>query len=178
MSPVRLKKSYYNNNPIIHNTIQIWRQITNQLKLRALSFNVPLSSNPSFTPSIMDGTFDRWRELGMGSVGDLYIRGTFASFQQLQEKYGLARADFFRYLQIRHFEIAEDTWDKALKYVSICSLNARHCRIQFKMLHRLHYSKVKLHRIFPELSPTCEKCEQSEADLLHSYVLCPKLQNF
>ncbi|KAF3842432.1 hypothetical protein F7725_024383 [Dissostichus mawsoni] len=103
MSPVRLKKSYYNNNPIIHNTIQIWRQITKQLKFRALSFNVPLSSNPSFTPSIMDGTFDRWRELGMGSVGDLYIRGTFASFQQLQEKYGLARADFFKYLQIRHF---------------------------------------------------------------------------
>ncbi|KAF3845670.1 hypothetical protein F7725_002748 [Dissostichus mawsoni] len=178
---------------------RIWRQITKQLKLRALSFNVPLSSNPSFTPSIMDGTFDRWRELGMGSVGDLYIRGTFASFQQLQEKYGLARADFFKYLQIRHFvrthlhdfetatpdkldhclrdclaerhtvsfiydvlqdygqvdtncikkdwekefgeEIAEDTWDKALKYVSICSLNARHCLIQFNILHRLHYSK-------------------------------------
>ena len=27
------------------------------------------------------------------------------------------------------------------------------------------------------MSPICEKCEQSEADLLHGYVLCPKLQN-
>ena len=27
------------------------------------------------------------------------------------------------------------------------------------------------------MSPICEKCEQSEADLLHGYMLCPKLQN-
>ncbi|KAF3847910.1 hypothetical protein F7725_020938, partial [Dissostichus mawsoni] len=95
MSPVRLKKSYYNNNLIIHNTIQIWRQITKQLKLRALSFHVPLSSNPLFTPSIMDGTFDRWREL------EWVASAIYTSV--LQEKYGLARADFFKYLQIRHF---------------------------------------------------------------------------
>ena len=34
----------------------------------------------------------------MGSVGDLYIPGTFASFRQLQEKHGLSKTDFFRYL--------------------------------------------------------------------------------
>lgn len=43
-------------------------------------------------------------------------------------------------------DIAEDNWEKSLKYVNICSLNARHSVIQFKILHRLHYSKVKLHK--------------------------------
>ncbi len=75
-------------------------------------------------------------------------------------------------------EIAEDIWDKSLKYVNICSFNARHCLIQFKILHRLHYSKVRLHKIFPEMSPVSEKCDQAEADLFYSYVLCPKLQDF
>ena len=74
--------------------------------------------------------------------------------------------------------IAEDVWKESLRYINTCSLNARHCLIQFKILHRLHYSKVKLHRIFPEISPICEKCNQVEANLLHSYTLCPKLEDF
>ncbi|KAF1371440.1 hypothetical protein PFLUV_G00278310 [Perca fluviatilis] len=73
--------------------------------------------------------------------------------------------------------IAKVTWDKGLN-VNMCSLNARHCLIQFKMLHRLHYSKVKLQKIFPDVSPICEKCNQADADLLHSYALRPKLQEF
>lgn len=51
----------------------------------------------------MDEAFDRWKELGLYTIGDLYIQGTFASFQQLQEKFGLLKTYFFRYLQIRHF---------------------------------------------------------------------------
>ena len=236
MSPIHLKKSYYSYNPIIHSTIQIWRQISKQLKLRKLSFTLPIAANPSFTPSIINGGFDRWKEFGLYSVGDLYIGGSFASFQQLQENYGLSKSDFFRYLQARHFvrthldhfenatpdkldrclrdctternavsaiydslqeldqvntayikegwekelgmTIAEDIWKGSLRYINTCSLNARHCLIQFKTLHRLHYSRVKLHRIFPEISPICEKCNQEEANLLHSYTLCPKLEHF
>lgn len=53
--------------------------------------------------------------------------------------------------------------------VNSCSINARHRLIQFKILHRLHYSKTRLHRIFPETSPICDKCQCAEADLLHSF---------
>ena len=40
------------------------------------------------------------------------------------------------------------------------------------------FRSVKLHRIFPEISPIREKCNQAEANLLHSYTLCPKLEHF
>lgn len=56
--------------------------------------------------------------------------------------------------------IAEDIWKESQRYINTCSLNARHCQIQFKILHRLYYSRVKLHRIFPEISPICDKCNQ------------------
>lgn len=59
-------------------------------------------------------------------------------------------------------EIAEDIWDKVLDYVHICALNARKCLIKFNILHRLHYSKVKLHEIFPEISQICEICAEAE----------------
>ena len=174
--------------------------------------------------------------MGLQSIGDLYINRTFSSFQILQEKHGLSKSDFFRYLQIGHFVIthldqfeiatpdgldkclrdckvernaisfvyyllqeqdqvnmegikkswetelgtgiAEDIWEESLKYVNICSLNARDCLMQFKTLHRLHYSRVKLHKFFPEISPICEKCNHTEANLLHSYAPCPKLEDF
>jgi len=86
MSPIHLKKSYYSYNLIIHRTIQIWRQISKQLKLRKLSFTLPISANPSFTPSIVNGDFDRWKEFGLHRVGDLYVNGSFALFQQLQQR--------------------------------------------------------------------------------------------
>lgn len=58
----------------------------------------------------------------------------------------------------------------------ICSLNTRHCLLQFNTLHRLHYSKEKPPNIFSEMSPIYEKCNKAEAHLLYSYILCPKLQ--
>ncbi len=71
-----------------------------------------------------------------------------------------------------------NTWDSSLEHVHTCSLNARHCLIPFKALHRIHYSEMKLHNIFPEISPLCDKCESTEADLLHSFAMCAKLQGF
>lgn len=57
---------------------------------------------------------------------------------------------------------------------SACSLNARHRLVQFKVLH-IHYSKVKLHNIFPDISPLCDISQSTEADLLHSFDMCAKL---
>lgn len=74
--------------------------------------------------------------------------------------------------------IPPSVWEESLEHIHECSINARHCLIQFKILHRLHYSKAKLHKIFPEVSPLCEKCESMEATLSHSFALCPKLQNY
>lgn len=193
-------------------------------------------SNPSFTPSALDGAFITWKQLEICVAGNLYIDGVFASFQQLQERYRLPKNQFFRYLQIRDYirthlpnfekanpdnieslfnvfpnprhiisqlygillnmclpgtdrireewereigtSIPPNIWEESLEHIHKCSINARHCLIQIKILHRLHYSQTKLHRIFSEISPLCEKCGTMEATLTHSYVLCPKLQNY
>lgn len=95
LSPVRFKNTYYNCNPVIHNTIQIWRQIVKEYRLRAFSLLTPITANPAFRPSVLDGTFDRWKEMGLRNVGHLYFQGSFASFQQLKEKYNLLACDFF-----------------------------------------------------------------------------------
>ena len=42
MSPTRLKKSHCDYNPVVHSSIQIWRQTVRHLKLRRLSFTLPL----------------------------------------------------------------------------------------------------------------------------------------
>lgn len=51
-------------------------------------------------------------------------------------------------------EILGEIWERALQFVNRCTLNARHHLIQFKIIHRLHYSKVKLSKIYPDLSPS------------------------
>lgn len=45
---------------------------------------------------------------------------------------------------------------------------------QFKIIHRLHYTKTILHRPFPDVSPFCYKCQTDVATPLHSNVLCSK----
>ncbi len=74
--------------------------------------------------------------------------------------------------------VPDDLWGKSLENIHTCSNNARHCLIQFIIIHRLHYSKEKLHNIYPEVSPICDKCQSSVATLLHSFALCPKIQSF
>lgn len=75
-------------------------------------------------------------------------------------------------------EISDGDWKTSLEEIQHCSINARHCLIQFKILHRLHYSKTKLHKIFPNISPNCDKCGSGEGSLAHCFVLCPNLQGY
>ncbi len=74
--------------------------------------------------------------------------------------------------------ISEDKWSKILKNIHSSSICARHALIQFKIVHRLHLSKVKLSQIFPEISPTCDRCEQAPACLYHTFWSCSSLLTF
>lgn len=65
-------------------------------------------------------------------------------------------------------EIDGDLWDDALENIHKCSANSRHRLIQFKIVHRLHYAKTNLHKIFSSISPICDKCLPEEATLPHS----------
>lgn len=236
LSPVTLDHSTFNNSIVIRNITRIWKQIKEYFKIKSLSFSIPIAKNPSFKPSILDKTFMQWKEMGLCTIGDLFIDGVLASFSQLQQKFNLSQNNFFRYLQIRNYirahisslentspsiidkcvdqskgskkalaiiydllqsfnspttrflkeewekefgvEISEELWQESLKDINDHSINTRHCLIQFKVIHRLHYSKKKLHRIFPNVSPLCEKCNSADADLSHSFIFCSSIQSY
>lgn len=42
----------------------------------------------------------------------------------------------------------------------------------------MHYSKVKLLKIFPQSSPQCESCKNSAGTLAHQFWQCSKIQPF
>lgn len=56
-----------------------------------------------FIPSMQDSFFDIWAGKGLISLSDLYINGTFASFEQLVQRYDIPKSHFYRYLQLRNF---------------------------------------------------------------------------
>uniref|UniRef100_A0A669D0H5 Reverse transcriptase domain-containing protein n=1 Tax=Oreochromis niloticus TaxID=8128 RepID=A0A669D0H5_ORENI len=74
--------------------------------------------------------------------------------------------------------LSMDTWDLILKLVNSTSLCARHCLLQFKVVHRFHLSKVKLSRMYPNVDPICDKCGSAEASLIHMFWTCPSLEGF
>jgi len=174
-----------------------------------------------FTPSVTDGAFDSWPQIGIKSLYDLYIGDTFASFEQISQRFGIPRSDFFRYLQVRCFVISNSdcfplcppkslldsifkcstvtkqiiskiyTLLNSHQVISLESLKRkwetdleepisclRHAVVQFKIVHRLHWSKVRLSKFKPDLDPTCDRCKQAPATLLHMFWTCPRLYIF
>lgn len=73
-------------------------------------------------------------------------------------------------------QIDDDTWSKAFDGIRSCSVNPRIQLIQYKVVHRLHYSKVKLHTIFSDSSPLWLK--GAHGTLTHLFWSCPNLHNF
>uniref|UniRef100_A0A669C0E2 Reverse transcriptase zinc-binding domain-containing protein n=1 Tax=Oreochromis niloticus TaxID=8128 RepID=A0A669C0E2_ORENI len=74
--------------------------------------------------------------------------------------------------------ISDETWASTLKHVNTTSLCARLCLIQFKVVHRAHFSKSRVSCIYPEFTPYCDRCKTAEASLIHMYWSCPSLVQF
>lgn len=66
----------------------------------------------------------------------------------------------------------------ALYRVHASPICSRHPLIQFKVLHHLRYSKVRLARIFPDIDPICGRCKQASATICHMLWSCSKLTEF
>lgn len=91
-------------NPIIYNSIRIWRDISKYLgRGKAKSLLSPITQNPDFPAGVNSPTFLAWRDKGIHMIGDLLRDDAFLSFQQLQETFNIPKQHFFGYLQIRHF---------------------------------------------------------------------------
>lgn len=74
--------------------------------------------------------------------------------------------------------ITDDTWHKIIQGIFSSSICLKHAVIQFKIVHRLHWSKVRLSKIKADIDPTCDRCRQDPATLLHMFWTCPKLCTF
>ena len=74
--------------------------------------------------------------------------------------------------------ISDELWEEGLSSIQSCSINSRFRLIQFKVLHRLHYSKTKLSKIYPSVSPMCDRCGTAEGSLSHLFWQCPIITTF
>lgn len=75
--------------------------------------------------------------------------------------------------------ISEEQWEKAIKNIHSSIRSARlQLIVQFKILYRVHYSKSRLSKMYPQIIDQCERCRSSPCDLSHTFFLCPMLKNF
>ena len=88
---------------------------------------------------------------------------------------GKIKADWEKELGMN---IPHSFWKQALIRVNNSSSCARLNLIQFKVLHRLHYSNSKLSKIYSTVADSCNRCHNSPADLTHMFWSCPHLTTY
>ena len=74
--------------------------------------------------------------------------------------------------------ISETLWQNIIRRIYSSSICLKHAVIQFKIVYRLHWTKVRLSKIKTDLDPTCDRCKQAPATLLHMFWTCPSLLSF
>ncbi len=110
--------------------------------------------------------------LPMGYISYLYEL-VLPTSESMIEK---IKANWESDLQIK---FSDRFWGEALEAVNSSSSCARLSLIQFKVLHRAHYSKAKLAKIYPDtVEDKCNMYSLSPCDLAHMFWLCPKLVGF
>lgn len=75
-------------------------------------------------------------------------------------------------------EISDELWEKILNRIHSSSICGRHSLIQCKVVHVVYFTKARLARIYEGVSPACDKCCQSPANLIHIFWLFPSLHNY
>lgn len=75
-------------------------------------------------------------------------------------------------------EISDELWESILYRVHSSSVCVEHGWIQCKILHRTHWSKVKLSKIYSDIDPICDCCRQAPATLAHMFWFCPTLHGY
>lgn len=102
-SPIKVKNTLSDKNPVIQNSMKVWNQLLGTVKAPKTYLDTPICNNHAFKPGLEDMTFVIWRRKGICSLKDIYMDGHLASFQQLRMKFNLPNSHFFRFLQLRHF---------------------------------------------------------------------------
>ena len=69
-------------------------------------------------------------------------------------------------------------WSDVLLRINTTCICARMSLIQFKVVFRIHYTRPRLKKLFPDTDELCIRCSQSPADHTHTFFSCPKLHSF
>lgn len=69
-------------------------------------------------------------------------------------------------------------WTDVLARINTTCICARMSLIQFKVVFRLHYTRARLKKLFPDADDLCIRCSHSPADHTHTFFTCPKLYAF
>lgn len=75
-------------------------------------------------------------------------------------------------------DVPDNIWEEAVRRVNGTTSCARLSLIQFKILHRMHFSKVKLAKIFSGVDENCSRCHSAPATLTHMFWSCSSLDQF
>lgn len=98
-------------NPILHNSVKVWRQILRFFGEGAILFRLsPIYLNQDFVPGLGLSIFKAWHMKGICVIGDLFQDGSLMSFQQLRQKFDLPKQHHFGYLQIRHYVFSKQRY--------------------------------------------------------------------
>lgn len=63
-------------------------------------------------------------------------------------------------------EITQYFWEDILFQVRSSSISAGHALVQCKVLHRTHWWKLTLSKIYPDADPVCDRCKQAHDSLM------------
>ena len=75
-------------------------------------------------------------------------------------------------------DMEDDMWNCALQRVNDSTSCAKLNIIQFKVLHRTHFSKARLAKIYPNSDASCNRCHHTPANLTHMFWSCPALVTY
>lgn len=152
-APISISPSAYTKNIIVRTSLRIWTQFRRHFGLQTYSVLAPITANPIFPPSLVDDAFVIWSNAGIKSFKDLCINNNFAPFDQLSDKFGLSKHQFFRFLQIRSFahnrfpqfpKIPTDSpLDKFLKPVPTLKGMISHFYTLIHSLHIISLNSIK-----------------------------------
>lgn len=74
--------------------------------------------------------------------------------------------------------ISDTQWQSTIKNIHSSSICLRHTFTQFKIVHRLHWSKTRLAKIISDIDSTCDRYYVESATLTHMFWSCPTLFEF
>ena len=74
--------------------------------------------------------------------------------------------------------ICEESWETALGRVHSSWICARHGLLQFKILHCVHWTKLRLSKRFSAVDPLCDRCKCNPASHTHMFWSCTKIAHY